>query len=158
MQYIERNANSLILDSLFQHIPLELCMAHTLKKNNEDIPSELSMVASAATLAITTGSLLSAVESLWPIETGKVASLAGGLYGLMLRVLPAYVREWFSDMRDRSVSSLIEAFTRSWCSPSLIKNELSQVCAIKTFSSVRTAVRSANILPSILLIFFVSCR
>ncbi|XP_023635520.1 E3 ubiquitin-protein ligase listerin [Capsella rubella] len=127
VQYIEKTANPLILDSLFQHIPLELYMAHSLKKKDGDIPSELSVVASAATHAIMTGSSLSTVESLWPIETGKMASLAGAIYGLMLRVLPAYVREWFSEMRDRSTSSLIEAFTRSWCSPTLIKNELSQI-------------------------------
>ncbi|KAL1217589.1 E3 ubiquitin-protein ligase listerin [Cardamine amara subsp. amara] len=127
VQYIEKTANPLILDSLFQHIPLELYMAQSLKKKDGDIPSELSVVASAATRAITTGSSLSTVESLWPMETGKVASLAGAIYGLMLRVLPAYVREWFNEMRDRSASSLIEAFTKSWCSPSLIKNELSQI-------------------------------
>ncbi|ESQ42538.1 hypothetical protein EUTSA_v10012416mg [Eutrema salsugineum] len=127
VRYIEKTANPLILDSLFQHIPLELYMAQSLKKKDGDVPSELSVVASAATHAITTGSSLSTVESLWPIETGKMASLAGAIYGLMLRVLPAYVREWFSEMRDRSASSLIEAFTRSWCSPSLIENELSQI-------------------------------
>ncbi|VVB16450.1 unnamed protein product [Arabis nemorensis] len=127
VHYIERTANPLILDSLFQHIPLELYMAQSLKKKDGEIPPELSVVASAATLAITTGSSLSTVESLWPIETGKMASLAGAIYGLMLRVLPAYVREWFSEMRDRSASSMIEAFTRSWCSPSLIENELSQI-------------------------------
>jgi hypothetical protein len=127
VQYIEKTANPLILDSLFQHIPLELYMGQSLKKKDGDIPSELSVVASAATRAIITGSSLSTVESLWPIETGKMASLAGAIYGLMLRVLPAYVREWFSEMRDRSASSLIEAFTRTWCSPSLIKNELSQI-------------------------------
>ncbi|XP_013682421.2 E3 ubiquitin-protein ligase listerin-like [Brassica napus] len=127
VQYIERTANPLILDSLFQHIPLEQYMAQSLKKKDGDIPSELSVVASAATDAITTGSSLSTVKSLWPIETGNMASLAGAIYGLMLRVLPAYVREWFSEMRDRSASSLIEAFTRTWCSPSLIKNELSQI-------------------------------
>ncbi|KAL0843615.1 hypothetical protein Bca101_016861 [Brassica carinata] len=127
VQHIERTANPLILDSLFQHIPLEEYMAQSLKKKDGDIPSELSVVASAATCAITTGSSLLTVKSLWPIETGNMASLAGAIYGLMLRVLPAYVREWFSGMRDRSASSLIEAFTRTWCSPSLIKNELSQI-------------------------------
>ncbi|XP_018456688.1 E3 ubiquitin-protein ligase listerin [Raphanus sativus] len=127
VQYIERTANPLILDSLFQHIPLELYMAQSLKKKDGIGLSDLSGVASAAVLAITTGSSLSTVESLWPIETGKMASLAGAIYGLMIRVLPAYVREWFSEMRDRSASSSIEAFTRSWCSPSLIMNEFSQI-------------------------------
>ena len=133
MQYIERTANPLILDSLFQHIPLELYMAQSLKKKDAIGLSDLSGVASAAVLAITTGSSLSTVESLWPIDTGKMAALAGAIYGLMIRVLPAYVRGWFSEMRDRSASSSIEAFTRSWCSPSLIMNELSQVCALRPF-------------------------
>ncbi|RID41251.1 hypothetical protein BRARA_J01226 [Brassica rapa] len=127
VQYIERTANPLILDSLFQHIPLELYMAQSLKKKDAIGLSDLSGVASAAVLAITTGSSLSTVESLWPIDTGKMAALAGAIYGLMIRVLPAYVRGWFSEMRDRSASSSIEAFTRSWCSPSLIMNELSQI-------------------------------
>ncbi|CAN8253175.1 unnamed protein product [Cochlearia groenlandica] len=127
VHYIERTANPVILNSLFQHIPLELYMAQSLKKTKEDIPSELSVVASAATRAITNGSSLATIESLWPIETEKMATLAGAIYGLMLRVLPAYVRQWFSELRDRSASSSIEAFTRTWCSPSLIKNELSQI-------------------------------
>ncbi|XP_010535346.1 PREDICTED: LOW QUALITY PROTEIN: E3 ubiquitin-protein ligase listerin [Tarenaya hassleriana] len=127
VEHIQSSANPVILDCLFQHIPLELCNANSLKKKDADLLSELSVVASAATRAITTGSSLSSVKSLWPIQTDQVASLAGALYGLMLRVLPAYVREWFSELRDRSASTLIEAFTRSWCSPPLIKNELSQI-------------------------------
>ncbi|KAF2296871.1 hypothetical protein GH714_010633 [Hevea brasiliensis] len=127
VQYVQDSANSVILDCLFQHIPLELCMAQSLKKKDVDLPAGASEVASAATSAITTGSLLFSVESLWPIAPEKMASLAGALFGLMLRVLPAYVRGWFTDLHDRSTSSLIEAFTRTWCSPPLIMNELSQI-------------------------------
>lgn len=127
VQYIQDSVNSLILDCLFQHIPVELCMAHSLKKRDTDLPVEISEVASAATRAITTGSLLFAVESLWPVEEVKIASLAGAIFGMMLCLLPAYVRGWFSDLRDRSTSSAIESFTRVWCSPPLIANELSQI-------------------------------
>lgn len=124
--------NSTILDCLFHHIPVELYMVHSLKKKDMELPSEISEVASAATRAITTGSLLCFVESLWPVEEVKIASLAGAIFGLMLRLLPAYVRGWFSDLRDRSTSSAIESFTRAWCSPPLIANELSQVCVFDT--------------------------
>ncbi|KDP32598.1 hypothetical protein JCGZ_13148 [Jatropha curcas] len=127
VQYVQDSANSGILDCLFQHIPLELCTAHSLKKKDVDLPAGASEAANAATSAITTGSLLFSVESLWPIAPEKMASLAGALFGLMLHVLPAYVRGWFNDLRDRSMSSLIETFTRTWCSPQLIVNELSQI-------------------------------
>ncbi|XP_059429493.1 E3 ubiquitin-protein ligase listerin [Corylus avellana] len=127
VQYIQDSVNSVILDCLFQHIPVELYMVHSLKKKDIELPAEISEVASAATRAISTGSLLCFVESLWPVEEVKIASLAGAIFGLMLRLLPAYVRGWFSDLRDRSTSSAIESFTRAWCSPPLIANELSQI-------------------------------
>ena len=127
VQYVQDSANSLILDCLFQHIPLELCLAHNLKKKDLELPADISEAASAVKTAITTGSLLFSIETLWPIEPKKMTSLAGALFGLMLRILPAYVRGWFTDMRDRTTSSLIESFTRTWCSPPLIVNELSQV-------------------------------
>ncbi|CAK7351987.1 unnamed protein product [Dovyalis caffra] len=127
VQYVQDSANSMILDCLFHHIPLELCMAHTLKKKDMELPVDISEAATAVKSAITTGSLLFSIESLWPIEPKKMTSLAGALFGLMLRVLPAYVRRWFTDLRDRSTSSLIESFTRTWCSPPLIVNELSQI-------------------------------
>lgn len=56
-----------------------------------------------------------------------MASFAGAIYGLMLTTVPAYVRGWFNDIRDRTTSSAIESFTRAWCSPPLITNELSQI-------------------------------
>lgn len=123
----------MILDCLLQHIPVELCMTHNLKKKDVELPVGLSEAAVAATHAITTGSLLFSVESLWPAEPVKMASLAGAIFGMMLRILPAYVREWFSSLRDRSISSGIESFTRAWCSPPLIANELAQVCTIICF-------------------------
>ncbi|GMG98174.1 hypothetical protein Nepgr_000014 [Nepenthes gracilis] len=127
VHHIQESASSMILDMLFQHIPLELCMAHILKKRDKEIPTELSDVAAAASRAITTGSLLFVLESLWPIQPERMALLAAAMFGVMLRVLPAYVREWFSDIRDRTASSAIEVFTKEWCSPYLIADELSQI-------------------------------
>ncbi|CAN0903785.1 E3 ubiquitin-protein ligase listerin [Linum grandiflorum] len=127
VQYVQGSGNSVILDCIFQHIPLEEFSSQILKKKDVELPPEASEAAKAAARAITTGSLLFAVESLWPIGPKNMATLAGALYGFMLRVLPAYVRGWFSELRDRSMSSLIESFTRSWCSPALIVNELSQI-------------------------------
>lgn len=130
VQYIQNFATPVILDCIFQHIPIDLCISQNLKKKDVELPAGLSEASIAATQTITTGSLLFSIESLWPVEPVKLASLAGALFGLMLCVLPAYVREWFSSLRDRSTSSLIESFTRAWCSPPLIANELSQVCVV----------------------------
>lgn len=127
VQYVQDSASSVILDCLFQHIPLEFCTAQSLKKKEVDLPAEALQAAEAAKTAISTGSLLFSVDSLWPVTPEKMASLSGALFGLMLCVLPAYVRGWFTDVRDRSLSSLIETFTRLWCSPPLIVNELSKV-------------------------------
>lgn len=102
-------------------------MGQSLKKKDVELSGGLSKAASAATRATSTGSLLFCVESLWPAESEKISSLAGSIYGLMLQVLPAYVRGWFSDLRDRNTSAAIESFTRTYCSPPLIANELSQV-------------------------------
>ncbi|PON41842.1 Vacuolar protein sorting-associated protein [Parasponia andersonii] len=127
VQYIQNFATPVVLDCIFQHIPVDLCISQNLKKKDVELPAGLSEAAIAANLAITNGSSLFSTESLWPVEPVKLASLAGALFGLMLRVLPAYVREWFSGLRDRSMSTLIESFTRTWCSPPLIANELSQI-------------------------------
>ncbi|GMP89850.1 hypothetical protein CsSME_00041233 [Camellia sinensis var. sinensis] len=127
VQHIQEHANSAILDCLFQHIPLDLCLAHSLKKKDVELPAVLSEAAAAATQAIRSSSVLFCVESLWPVGPEKMASLAGAIFGLMLHILPAYVRGWFSDIRDRSMSSAIEYFTKVWCSPPLITNELSQI-------------------------------
>lgn len=127
IQYIQDSATPVILDCLFQHIPVEISTVQSLKKKDAELSGGLSEASSAATRATTTGSLLFSVESLWPVELGKISSLAGAIYGLMLQVLPAYVRGWFSDLRDRNTSAVIESFTRTCCSPPLIANELSQV-------------------------------
>ncbi|XP_052185068.1 E3 ubiquitin-protein ligase listerin isoform X2 [Diospyros lotus] len=127
VQHVQKHANPAILDCIFQHIPLELCLAHSLKKKDMELPSVLSDAAAAATRAITSNSLLFCVESLWPVGPEKMASFAGAVFGMMLCTLPAYVREWFSDIRDRSTSSAIESFTKVWCSPPLISNELSEI-------------------------------
>ncbi|KAL2939270.1 E3 ubiquitin-protein ligase listerin [Bienertia sinuspersici] len=94
VQYIQEYASSAILDCLFQHIPLELCTPNVLKKKDSETPPELLNIARSATRAVSTGSILFAIESLWPIGPDKMASLAAATYGLMLRVLPAYVRVW----------------------------------------------------------------
>lgn len=104
-----------------------MCAA-SVKKKFSQLPAEISEVAAAATRAIADNSVLFAVERLWPVRPDGMASFAAAIYGLMLTTLPAYVREWFNDVRDRTSSSAIESFTRTWCSPSLITNELSQVC------------------------------
>ncbi|KAK9159226.1 hypothetical protein Scep_005800 [Stephania cephalantha] len=126
-QYMQDSANSAILDCLFQHIPLKYGASQSFKKKDVEIPIEVSQAANAAALAISTGSVWSFIKSLCPVERETMASLAGALYGLMLRVLPAYVRDWFTSLRDRSTSSAIESFTKVWCSPSLLADELSQI-------------------------------
>ncbi|KAI3781450.1 hypothetical protein L2E82_11465 [Cichorium intybus] len=126
IQHIQEASNSTILDCIFQHVPLELCTVN-IKKKLSELPEGIAEVAAAATRAITDSSVLFAVESLWPIGPNGMASFAGAIYGLMLRTVPAYVRGWFNDIRDRTTSSAIESFTRAWCSPPLITNELSQI-------------------------------
>lgn len=127
IQYVQDYTNAAVLDCLFQHIPLELCMGTNSRKKEVEIPAEVSEAGSAAVRAITSSSVLFCVESLWPIAPKKMASLAGAVFGLMLHNLPAYVRGWFNEIRDRLVSSAIESFTKAWCSPTLISNELSEI-------------------------------
>lgn len=131
VQYMQNSINPAILDCLFQHIPLDPYMGTSSKRKDIEIPAAVTAAANAAKRAVTTSSLLFSIESLWPIEPVKMASLAGAIFGLMLRNLPAYVRGWFGDIRDRSASSAIESFTKAWCSPTLISNELSQVCVAR---------------------------
>ncbi|KAK4407667.1 E3 ubiquitin-protein ligase listerin [Sesamum angolense] len=127
IQYVQDSTNTTILDCLFQHIPLEVYMGTSSRKKDLELPAAVSEAAEAARRAITTGSVLFSVELLWPTGPEKMASLAGAVFGLMLHNLPAYVRGWFSDIRDRSLSSAIESFTKAWCSPTLISNELSEI-------------------------------
>ncbi|XP_024965066.1 E3 ubiquitin-protein ligase listerin isoform X4 [Cynara cardunculus var. scolymus] len=126
IQLVQHTSSSSILDCIFQHVPLELCST-SVKKKGCELPAGMLEVAAAATRAITDNSVVYAVESLWPLGPDSVACFAGAIYGLMLRTLPAYVRGWFNDIRDRATSSAIESFTRTWCSPPLITNELSQI-------------------------------
>lgn len=128
IQYVQNSTNPAILDCLFQHIPLDSYMGTSSKRKDIELPAEVSEAANAARRAVTSSSVLFSLELLWPIEPAKMASLAGAIFGLMLHNLPAYVRGWFSDIRDRSALSAIESFTKAWCSPTLISNELSQVC------------------------------
>ncbi|CAA2933941.1 E3 ubiquitin- ligase listerin [Olea europaea subsp. europaea] len=146
VQYVQDSANSVILDYLLQHIQLELYVVPGSRRKDVELPTTVTEAATAATHAIRTRSVLFCRESLWPVSTEKMTSFAGGIFGLMLHILPAYVRGWFSDIRNRSISSFVESFTKAWCSPTLITNELSHIekasCADENFSiSVR---KSAN--------------
>ncbi|KAG0483597.1 hypothetical protein HPP92_011681 [Vanilla planifolia] len=104
----------------------ERLVSTSLKRKETDLSGDLLQAANAAKHAINTGSLLS-LESLFPVQTEHMALLAGSIYGMMIQILPSYVRNWFNSLRDRSVSSAIEMFTKIWCSPCLLLDELSQV-------------------------------
>jgi hypothetical protein len=126
LQYVQDKISPSILDCIFQHIPLKTAAPSGKKKDVELMP-EARAAAEASKGAITTCSLLPYVESLWPVGVLQMASLAGSLYGMMIRLLPSYVRTWFTSLRDRSLSYSIESFTRAWCSPPLLLDEFSQV-------------------------------
>ncbi|XP_072959491.1 E3 ubiquitin-protein ligase listerin [Typha angustifolia] len=126
VQYIQDSVSSAILDCIFQHIPLKPGTMNAKKKDAE-LASEASNAANASKHSISTCSVLLYVESLWPAGPENMASLAGSIYGMMIRLLPSYVRSWFTSLRDRSLSSAIESFTKAWCSPPLILDELSKV-------------------------------
>ncbi|XP_051208175.1 E3 ubiquitin-protein ligase listerin isoform X3 [Lolium perenne] len=125
LQYVQDKISPSILDCIFQHIPLKTAAPSGKKKDVELMP-EARAAAEASKGAITTCSLLPYVESLWPVGVLQMASLAGSLYGMMIRLLPSYVRTWFTSLRDRSLSYSIESFTRAWCSPPLLLDEFSQ--------------------------------
>ncbi|KAK1398109.1 E3 ubiquitin-protein ligase listerin [Heracleum sosnowskyi] len=125
VQHIQNYAHPAILDCLFHHIPLESCMPRSVKK--KELSAALSSIGPAAARAITTGSAMFCVESLWPLVPETMAKLACTVFGLMLCILPAYVRVWFGNIRNRSTINAVESFTRVWCSPPLITNELSQI-------------------------------
>ncbi|XP_020522309.1 E3 ubiquitin-protein ligase listerin isoform X2 [Amborella trichopoda] len=128
IQYLQDSGSpSTILDYLFLHIPLKLGSSNNLKKRESDTSIETTRATSAAKEAIRTSSSFFVVKSLWPVGPEEVSSLAGAIYGLMLRLLPAFVRSWFTSLRDRSLSSAIEIFTKTWCSPDLLSDELSQI-------------------------------
>ncbi|CAN6344350.1 unnamed protein product [Urochloa humidicola] len=126
LQYIQEKVSPCILDCIFQHIPVKTAAPSGKKKDAELMP-EAEAAAKASKNAIVTCSLLPYVESLSPVGTWQMASLAGSLYGMMIRLLPSFVRTWFTTLRDRSLSYSIESFTRQWCSPPLLLDEFSQV-------------------------------
>ncbi|RLN00446.1 E3 ubiquitin-protein ligase listerin, partial [Panicum miliaceum] len=109
-----------------KHIPVKSAAPSGKKKDAELLP-EAEAAAKASKNAIVTCSLLPYVESLSPVGTLQMSSLAGSLYGMMIRLLPSFVRTWFTTLRDRSLSYSIESFTRQWCSPPLLLDEFSQV-------------------------------
>ncbi|MCL7049902.1 hypothetical protein MKW94_020991 [Papaver nudicaule] len=113
-QWVQDFADTQILDCLFEQIPLQPGAINSSKKKDVELPAGVSEAAAAAKRAIATGSLLFTIESLWPIGTEEMASFAGALYGSMLRSLPAYVRDWYTRLRDRSTSSAIESFTKTY--------------------------------------------
>ncbi|KAF3778969.1 E3 ubiquitin-protein ligase listerin [Nymphaea thermarum] len=128
VQYLQDSTNpSIILDALFQHIPLKSGSTLNLKKKETELPAEISRAAAAAKQAITSRSLLFAIKSLWPVGSIEMAALAGAIYGLLICVLPAYVRNWFTGLRDRSTLLSVESFTKSWCSLHLLSDEMSQI-------------------------------
>jgi hypothetical protein len=126
LQYIQEKVSPCILDCIFQHIPVKSAAPSGKKKDAELLP-EAEAAAKASKNAIVTCSLLPYVESLSPVGTLRMSSLAGSLYGMMIRLLPSFVRTWFTTLRDRSLSYSIESFTRQWCSPPLLLDEFSQV-------------------------------
>ena len=86
---------STLLDFLFQHIPLKKSSSHGIKKKGSATVIEATNVASTTRESITTNSLSSFVDELWPIGIEEMATLAGAVYGLMLRVLPTYFHDGF---------------------------------------------------------------
>ncbi|GLJ37723.1 hypothetical protein SUGI_0766400 [Cryptomeria japonica] len=129
VQYAQDSGSpSTLLDCLFQHILIKQSSISGSKKYNA-AAIEANGPASAAKRSVATSSLYFAVEALWPIDIDKMAALAGAVYGLMLRVLPAYVRDWIINLRDRPAASFIEAFTTTWCSHQLLDDEFSKIQA-----------------------------
>lgn len=127
IQYVRESVSSVILDCIFQNIPLKQGTS-TIKKKDVELVAEVSIAASAAQHVLNSGSMLLSLETFWPVGTEQMASLAGSIYGMMIWLLPSYVSNWFTALRDRALVSAIESFTKVWCSPSLISSELSQVC------------------------------
>ena len=126
IQYLQESVSSAILDCIFQNIPLKQGVSN-IKKKDVELVAEASIAASAAKHVVGASSVLLSLDTLWPVGKGQMASLAGSIYGMMIWLLPSYVSNWFTSLRDRALVSAIESFTKAWCSPSLVSNELSQV-------------------------------
>eukprot|EP00250_Pteridium_aquilinum_P021475 c25138_g1_i1 orf=481-6414(-) len=130
VQYIQDTViSSTILESIFQHIPLKSETGSSSRRRTSTglWQAEIDRVGDAARRACTLGSVSFAIEGLWPLEEETVSSLAAGIYGLLLQVLPACVRVWFTGLRDRSTASSVESFTTKFCSPQLLAEEFTQV-------------------------------
>ncbi|KAJ7543989.1 hypothetical protein O6H91_09G060900 [Diphasiastrum complanatum] len=132
VQYTQDSESpNILLDCLFQHISLKKTSSLSAsRKRNAKSTLEISEVTGSAKRAAATGSVLFAVEGLWPVKKKEIAILSGAIYGLMLKVLPACVRIWFTGLRDRSSASAIESFTSSCCSPELLAEEFFKVQAV----------------------------
>ena len=108
VQYVQDfGSPSTLLDFLFQHIPLKQISSHGLKKKGSAAVIEATNAASTARESTTKNSLSVFVDELWPIGIEEMATLAGAVYGLMLRVLPTYVHDGFKmPLPDVMVSDL----------------------------------------------------
>lgn len=92
------------------------------------VGAKISVAAISATRAVSSGSVSFAVDkSLRTLKEDNLVGLAGAIYGMLLRVLPACVRIWFTGLRDRATATAIENFTTSNCSSHLLADEFSQV-------------------------------
>jgi hypothetical protein len=131
---------------VFQHIQLKSETGSSRRKESFGVwQGETEKVGEAARRACAVGSVSFAVDGLWPLSEGTISTLASGLYGLVLQVLPACVRVWFTGLRDRSRASLIELFTTKYCSSQLLDEEFSQVLSKFCSQSIHCIVMSRNI-------------
>ncbi|KAI3891763.1 hypothetical protein MKX03_020901 [Papaver bracteatum] len=71
VQWVQDFADTRILDCLFEHIPLQSGAVHSSKRKDVELPAGFSKAAAAAKCAITTGSLLFSIESLWLIGSSR---------------------------------------------------------------------------------------
>ena len=128
VQYLQDTSVTFtLLDLVFQHIQLKSEIGSLRRRESTIWQGEIERLGEAARRACAVGSVSFAVEGLWPLNEGTMSVLASGLYGLVLQVLPACVRVWFTGLRDRSRANLIELFTTKYCSPQLLDEEFSQV-------------------------------
>lgn len=129
VQYVQdADISPTLLDCLFQYIPQDQKLGTSgSRRRNRTAKVTTSSAAASATRAAASGSVAFAVEGLWPVQKEGLVTLAGAVYGLMLLVLPACVRIWFTGLRDKSLASAVEAFTTTHCSPQLLADEFAQV-------------------------------
>ncbi|CAM6128753.1 unnamed protein product [Calypogeia fissa] len=154
VQYVQdSDISPTLLDCLFQYIPHEQKTATSgSKRRNRTAKVTTSSAAASATRAAATGSVAFAVEGVWPVQKESLVTLAGAIYGLMLLVLPACVRTWFTGLRDKSLASAIEAFTSTHCSPQLLADEFAQVQA-SAVNEENLSIRSNRTLREVTAIY-----